>query len=173
MRRDTSLFQVMPALTGVMYASDSTGVTTYGSSIDTMNFRQVLATLSVGLVSGTNAAPVEVTAQFQESINPTGPFTDIDDGAINGTMSFTAINCLANTSYNSMGKLSESWNDSVRKRYIRVAATAKGTSGNQSWLPINVTVLLTQPSDTLYISNPTTLATGNAEAGSGLFSTFF
>lgn len=176
MRDYKTTMEVFNALSCILFASDSTGNTGYGCTIDTRGFADVLGVVTMGAVSGTAASTGELTVKFQESVNATGPFTDINDGAINGTMKIT-MNVKGHTAvtnpYAYMGKCYEklgvtSVGGTYRLRYIRCHASLKGT-GASGYLAgaIGVAVLLGRPSDTLYIQNPASIGSGNADVWQG------
>jgi len=172
MRRDGSVYQAFNALTGIVLGSATTEInTSYGASIDTLGFGSMLAVLTVGAVTGTNAGPGDVIVRFEESINATGPYTLIGDGALNGSLNFTTLAVLGNTTIGAQDKLYERLSDTNRKRYIRCRAAVVETAGKMC-VPLAVSVLLGEPSSTLYVSGATTLSTGNAQAYGGLYSTF-
>jgi len=163
--------EVFNALTCVLFASDSTGNTGYGCSIDTLGFKDVLGVVTMGAISGTAASTGELTVKFQEAIQASGPFSDITNGAIMGTMK-VALNVIGYTAvtnpYAYMGKLYEKLNDGTRSRYIRCHATLKGTAASGYFAgPISVAVILGRPGDTLWIQNPASIGSGNADVWQG------
>lgn len=165
MRDYKTTMEVFNALTCVIVGSDATGCTANGATIDSHGFADVLMTVAMGALYSTNATPCELVVELQEGDQATGPFTAISNGALNGTF-VVKVNgnghAAATTPMEYMGKFYDRIQDGNRKRYLRVLATMKGTSAAKVGGPVSVSLLLGRPSDTLYIQNPSSVATGNA-----------
>ena len=173
MREHSALMELKPAFCGIVVGSEAAAQTAYGATIDTLGFADVLATIAIGSVYGTAAATATVTVQFQEATSANGSFTDIDDGAINGTMALS-IQVIGHTALTTpalfMGKIYERLGSGgqggvLRSRYIRPHISTVGTAASKYGFAISVNCLLGRPLDTLYIQNPSLLATGNSAYG--------
>lgn len=172
MRLGSDIYQPFDALTGAIEGSGTGGDTSYGNSIDTNGFAEMMAVLTVGTPGGTNAAPCELHVKFQESdAAKDATWSDIQDGAINGTTKFDALVMLANTTYSSFRVIGEKLSDGNRKRFIRCHAAVYTTANQVCMVPFGVSVLLGRPSNTLNVSGATTQGTGNLAAQGGLFTT--
>jgi len=171
MRNLDKIHEVYNALSCVLFGSDSTGNTGYGVTIDTNGFEDLLAVVCMGNVSGTAASNGELVVKFQESANGTTGFTDITDGAINGTMQVKLRvkgHTAGTTPMNYQTKLYERMKDGTRKRYVRCHATMLATASSGIFGgPINVAVLLGRPQNTAYIQAPSLVASGNEGAWVG------
>jgi|WetSurMetagenome_2_1015567.scaffolds.fasta_scaffold191356_1 hypothetical protein len=165
MRYDASCLELRASLVG----SIAQGKTAVGAPIDTRGFRDVLAVLMVGMVTGTAANYGSVTVKFQESTSPTGTgagWTDVTPGTINSTFAFSALGGFVGTDANLQQRLMyERLDDSNRKRYIRAHATCAGTDSCN--IKYAVGLLMGNPYDTLYVTQATSIATGNVEFALG------
>lgn len=162
-----NVYDFRPSLIGTI----SVGLTAVGAPIDTQGFSQVLAMLTTGALSGTDAGYSSLAVKIQESATATATgtaWTDIDDGQVNGTMEFTTVGQFVGTNdVLNCESIYEKVSDGTRKRYIRAHATAAGTDGANP--KYSVGFLLGTPVDTVhYIVSPTTQDTGNAEFTIGL-----
>ena len=162
MRNYDALMDVHPTLIGSI---DTTSAkTAVGAPIDTLGFKDMMATLVLGAASGTTTATGTLAVKLQESASATGTggaWTDITDGAITGTLAFTTLTVTGTDPSMQMGKLYERLQEGTRARYIRAHATAGGTSG--LGMKYCVQILLGRPNDTLYISDAVTQGTGNEQ----------
>lgn len=170
MRNMDGLLAVRPSLVGTI---STIGGTAVGIPIDTIGFADVLGILVAGAVAGSTGSTVYLDVKVQESASATGTganWSDIKDGAYNGTFSFSQVSFGANLAGGDttgtwqpykVGKEYERLADGVRKRYIRAHATLSGTVGIGP--KFTVTFLLGRPNDTAYITNATTFASTNVE----------
>lgn len=164
MRRNVDVFEHRTCLVGTICVDE----THYGAPIDTQGFAGVIGILACGAIGGTGGNTGSLAVKFQEgaTVEGTGSaWTDIANGAINGTMAFGALTVNAGSSPLVQAKLYERFDDNNRSRYIRPHAALTGTDS------VNVTyavsVLLIRPVDTLYITNPSTTGTGNPDFSQG------
>lgn len=160
MRQYTDLLDLHPSMIGTI---STIGATAIGSPVDTMGFADVLATLCAGAVFGSGTgSTITLAIKVQESASAIGTnWTDITDGAVNGSFDFDTVTLTGTSSVMVMEKQYERLNDSVRLRYIRAHATLAGTVGLGP--KFCVAFLLGRPDDTLYIQSAETQATGNEE----------
>lgn len=165
MRNLDGIFDFKPSLIGSL----SYGLTAVGAPVDTLGFREVMALLVMGAVSGTADNQGTLNVKIQESATATGTgshWTDVTDGDYNGTWAFTTIAVAAGTYENIVMEKQYERMGAGRKRYIRAHATVAGTDSIN--VRYCVSFLLGKPNDTLYISSATTHATGNVEYSRGL-----
>lgn len=168
MRPISDVAEFKTALAGMVMATAATGQTAVGAPIDTLGFSDVMAVLSIGYCTGTNAATGTVNVKFQEADDlddVTTEWSDIQDGTINGTMAFVAAAVLGNTTFLYQQKLYERLDGASvagvgRKRYIRPVATVAVTANNIIQMPITVGVLLGLASNSENIGVATTVGTG-------------
>lgn len=165
MRENSGLLELRPTLIGTL---STIGGTAVGRPVDTMGFSDVLAVLTAGALAGSAGANCSYAVKFQESASADGTganWSDIENGAINGTMAFTTLTFSgidAGTFANYQAdKLYERLSDGNRARYIRAHATLTGTAGYGAKL--SVVCLLGRPSDTLWINGATSFGTDNLE----------
>ena len=158
MRNLDGTLEFRPSLIGSLSV---TGATAVGAPIDTIGFADVLATLISSAVVGSNALSLAV--KFQESASATGTganWTDIANGDYSGTFAFDTISYTGTDPALSKGIAYERLM-SYRSRYIRAHATVTGTSG--LGIRFSVGCLLGRPVDTLYVTNASSMGTGNVE----------
>lgn len=168
MRLGSDLYEYKAALCGLLFCSGSVlSPSTHGATIDTFGFQDMMATLCVGIPEGTADGALnsfDVKVKFQEAVEASGPYTDITNGAIMGSVKFDTIAVLANSAPVSPGlymdKIAEKISDQKRKRYWRVNAIAAATAAyGKAWIPVSVHVLLGRPINTIYITSPASVAT--------------
>lgn len=171
MRRTSDVSEVLNALSCVLFASDSTGGSGYGVTIDTNGFEDILAVICAGSIGGTAASTGDLIVHFEESADGKTSFTDITDGAVNGSMKTTIRlkgHTAATTPQNYQAKLYERLHDGTRKRYLRCHASLVGTAASGYFGgPINVAVILGRPSSTLYVQSPASIGSGNVDMWKG------
>lgn len=168
MRYGKELYEFKAGFIGVLFNSVNTAfVSSCGNTIDTHGFHDMLATLLVGVPEGSAGQSIVVAGKFQEADSANGTFADISTGALTNSATFSSLTVIANTTGVAqvpfaMAKLSEIISGQARKRYLRVNVYATTTAIGRAWLPISVNVLLGRAQDTLYITNPSSIASGNS-----------
>jgi len=174
MRNYNSIFQVQNALTGVLCASTNTAATTLGNAIDTINFQDMIAILSIGTLKGSDAADTgaDVTVKIQECATINGTFTDITAGAINGTAviagsaKFDTVSVLAGSAVSAtpfyQRKLYVLLNTADRQRYVRPHASITGTASSIMQVACSVSALLGRARESGYISDAVSNGTTDA-----------
>lgn len=162
MRRYDDLLEVMPSMIGTI---STIGGTAIGAPVCVQGFKDVMAVLVAGALFGTGdgTATVTLSVKIQESASATGTgalWTDVQ-GDVNGTFDFDDVTFgLASTNVNNhCQKQYERIGTGITKKWIRAHATLSGTVGLGP--KFSVTFLLGRPIDTLYIQEPSTVATGN------------
>jgi hypothetical protein len=166
MRNRDAELELRPSLIGVLGAV--IGATAVGAPVDTLGFKELLGVLTAGAIEGSAGAGVFVDVKLQEGASLTGTgalWTDIADGAINGTAAFTQISLGHGVDVGTWipygaGKLYEQLGLG-RERYIRAHATLTGTVGLSP--KVSCSFLLGRPSDTLYVGNAVSFSSGNPE----------
>lgn len=171
MRQKIDLIQANVLLSGILQTTGTSQETYVGAPFDCLGINEVAAIITVGDCSGTNAQGILIGGKFGESDTIDGTYTDINDGAINGTMSFTNIQALCGTTFLAQGKLSERMSDGVRKRYIRPIALLTGTAG-LTMVPVSITILSSRFEDTAQIAEGVSQATGAQYTLGAMFSTY-
>jgi len=162
--------QVLTGYVGAILNSDSNGAvqaTDRGLPIDTMGFKDILATLAIGNVGGTAGQVVDVDAWLEESATIDGTTTAwvrIGDGAINGSANFTSTAVtVGTTNVVAQRKIYEKLDDTNRKRYIRAVGAVKSTGGSVASLAVSI--ILANPDNTIYINQSTGAAITDTYAG--------
>ena len=171
MRNYNSTFHVKNGLTGVIFSTGATAATLQGNVIDTIGFGDMLAVLCVGSLRGTGAAVAacNLTVKIQESATVGTNWTNITDGAINGTATVkgsatfdvleVAGGIVAHSSGQYQRKMYLSLNDGIRQRYLRVNASVLGTSTLAAQFAVSVAIMLGRPVDSNYIIDAISVAT--------------
>lgn len=171
MRNYNSVFHTKNALTGVICASHTTAATLQGIAIDTIGFKDMLAVLCIGTLKGSGAASqtATLTVKFQEAAAIGTDWTDITNGAINGTATvkgsavFDAVALVAESRPYATGqyqrKLYLNLNDGVRKRYLRANASIVGAGSQTAEFVVSIAAILGRPVDSNYIIDAVSLAT--------------
>ena len=162
MRRDVNTFDFHPSLLGTMSV---VGGTYLGAVVDRMGFRDVTAVYTAGAINSTNfTGPTTIALKVQESAIPEGTganWSDITNGAINGSFSFATLSLTSTNPILYMDKKFENFADANRKRYIRLHATVGGTTG------LGATVcggfILGGAQTSAYVQGGATQGTGNPE----------
>lgn len=160
MRNYDGILELRPTLIGTI----AVGATAVGASVDTLGFKDVLATLVLGAVTGTAGNTGQLNVKIQESASATGTganWTDITDGDYSGTFAFSELTFDVGTDANLGKDIIYERLGADRQRYIRAHATMTGTGGAAP--KYSVQFLLGRPDDTLYIADASTQATGNVE----------
>lgn len=159
--RDTySGLKLVPTLIGTLSSGSGTAL---GAPVDTLGFADVLAMVILGAVAGTDANTADIVVKVQESASITGTgalWTDITDGAINGSYKFDSVQVTATSPIMYMAKKYERLQIG-RSRYIRAHATISGTDACNP--KICVSFLLGRPADSLYGAQGATQSTGNSQ----------
>ncbi len=136
-----------------------------GAPVDSLGFKDVIALLCAGAVVGSGTgSTITVSVKVQESALVTGTgsaWTDIANGAINGTMAFSAITITGTDPGLFQAVKYERVQDGLRLRYLRAHCTIAGTVGLGPKLSVGF--LFGRPADTYYVKNAATTGTGNAE----------
>lgn len=162
MRNYDSVMDFHPSLIGSFSAIAGTYI---GAPVDSLGFKDVIALLTAGAVVGSGTgSTVTAAIKIQESSLVTGTgtaWTDIANGAINGTMAFTTLTFTGTDPGLQMGVKYEHVMDGTRLRYLRAHCTINGTVGLGP--KISVGFLFGRPNDTYYVKNAATQGTGNAE----------
>lgn len=180
MRNYNGIFHVQNTISGILRASAAVAHTIHGNSIDTIGFQDMLGILCLGVMKGSaasNTAGADVTVKWQEAVTTTGPFTDITDGALNGTASvygsakFDVVSCLGGSSITNTAlkqrKLYMLLNQDGRKRYIRAQASITGTTANVLHVNIAVAAILGRARESGYIIDTLSHGLASSDIGSG------
>jgi len=170
MRLTSDEFQVVNGFIGTLFGTGATAATAHGLPIDTMGFNDVMVFCSSGMVTGTGGAAVDTVFELQESatINGTAAaWTDIDNGAVNGTAKVTLSTVIGTTNIVAQSKMYERLDDTNRKRYIRLKASVYSTVPGMATM--SAVVVLGNPQDTLYINQPDGVAATGTYAGNGFW----
>ena len=149
-----------------LVGSIAVGATAVGAPTNTKGFAQVMAVITAGAAFGTggNAAALNVKIQESDTATAIGSdWSDIENCTVNGTMAFAELAWADVTDPNPLqGKIYEQFGDGKRKQFIRAHATLSGTAGSSPKYAVGF--LLENPVDTVaYITNATSVSTGNAE----------
>jgi hypothetical protein len=167
MRRTSDVMDLRNAFTAVVVGSEGASCTSWGATVDTNGFADVLAVITAGATYGTSGAAFDILVQFQESITANGSFTDITDGQVNGSFQ-TTIHCLASTApFVYMAKVYERLQDGTRMRYIRPRISVIGTAASRHGATLSIACLLGRPQNTLYVANAASASSGNSLFGLG------
>lgn len=147
----------------------------FGNAIDTIGFQDLLATLCVGTLKASTAAATataNLTVKLMECATANGTFTDITDGAINGTATvmgsakFDVVACVSGSFVQptpfKQRKLYVNLNTSTHKRYIRPHASITGSASCSQEAIVSVALLLGRPRDSSYIIDAVANATCDA-----------
>lgn len=147
-----------------LVGSIAVGATAVGAPIDTLGFKDVLAVLIAGAgLFGTATNTGTLTVKIQESATTAGTgalWSDITDGAVNGSFKFTDIAVAGTNGGPYMGSRYEHLGLG-RSRYIRAHVTMAGTAPLGP--KFSVGFLLGRPDDSLYITNGSQVGTGNSQ----------
>lgn len=166
MRGYDGTFEFRPSLVGTL----SYNLTACGNPVKVTGFADVMAVLIAGAVQGSANNQGTLNVKIQESASSTGTgalWSDITDGAINGTFAFTEIAIAAGTNQVIYAqKKYERMNDANRKAWIRAHATVAGTDSIS--IKYSVGFLLGRPIDSVYITDATSYSTLNTQYGVGL-----
>ena len=174
MRNYNSIFEVRNAFTGIIVGSHTVAGTMLGNAVDTINFQDLLAVLTIGALCGSGATDraCDVAVKLQECATSNGTFTDITAGALQGTASvlgsarFDTVQVVAGSGTPDdpfyQRKLYYQINQGNQKRYIRPHATITGSSGSMIEAAMSVAILLGRPRESAYIADPVSATTTDA-----------
>ena len=171
MRHTNEVEEFKNLFTGVISCTGTAATTYVGSGIDTLNYASIKALLSMGNPTGTNAQGITVNVKWQESVSLeglAGSWSDINDGALTGTMSFTTAALLANTTYLYQDMIFERLDDANRERFIRPHVTVTGTAG-LSLFSCTIGALLGNPRNSEDITTGVTTPTSLDSSPQALF----
>jgi hypothetical protein len=158
-------FRLYPSLWGSMCVNAKTAC---GNAIDTRGFRGCLATMvCASAASSSGASDLALTCKIQqaETMGAAGAsWTDITDGAINGSFKLTQIALTGSGASMYAESMYERLDRLGRQRYIRAYVEATSSNAAASLgVRVSVNLVLTDPVDTLYVVDAATFATTNAE----------
>lgn len=174
MRNYNQIFEARNLLTGVIVGSHTVAGTMLGNSVDTINFQDLIAVLSIGALCGSGATDraMDVVVKLQDCATANGTFTDITSGALNGTAvvegsaKFDTVQVVAGSASPDdpfyQRKLYYRINSGNQKRYIRPHATATGTASSIIEAAISVAILLGRPRQSDFIADPVSATTTDA-----------
>jgi hypothetical protein len=162
MRDYKTMMDLHPSLIGTMSVIGATAV---GAPVDTLGFKDVLATLVAGAVFGSGTgSTITLAVKIQECATAAGTgalWADITNGAINNTFAFTTMTFTGTDPTMKQEAKYERLIDANRLRFLRAHATLAGTVGLGP--KFAVSFLLGRPDDTLYVVSPSTQSTSNGE----------
>ena len=153
-----------PSIIGTIYDAVS-GDTWQGAPVQVDGFSEAsLLVIYSAAKYGTAANVATITLKVQESatLAVTGTnWTDVTDGEVTGSWKVAAN--VTNTGSPWVGSTSayERIVRGTRKKFLRLHATLAGTAGTTAYIAAGF--LLGNPISTLYITNPTSMGTGNSE----------
>lgn len=163
MRQWSDVLDLKPVLFASMGAE--AGGTLTGNSVDVSGFADVMAVITYSCIGGTTDTFGFLTVKFQESdtFGTGASYTDITDGAINGSMKIDSVYATALTyPFLASTTIYERMADGNRKRYIRPHALFTGTKG--CMFGVSVALLVGRPRDTLYMTKGTVFASNVDDA---------
>jgi len=139
--------------------------TVQGNAVDVHGFADVMAIITYSCIGGTTDTFGKLTIKLQESdtFGTGASYSDITDGAINGSFTIDTVYATALTyPFLASTTIYERVNDGNRKRYLRPHALFTGTAG--CIFGVTVGLLLGRPRDTLYMTKGTVFASNVDEA---------
>ena len=139
--------------------------TIQGNSVDISAFHDVMAVITYSCIGGTTDTFGFLRIKLQESdtFGTGSSYTDITDGAINGSFQIDTVYATALTyPFLASTTIYEKISDGTRKRYLRPHALFTGTAG--CIFGVTIGVLLGRPRDTLYMTKGTVFASNVDEA---------
>jgi len=153
-----------PSLVGTIYNAVS-GDTWQGAPVQVDGFSEAkLLVIYSAAKYGTAANVGSITLKVQQSATLAGTgseWTDITDGEVMGSFKVTASITHTGTPWVGSTSAYERIVRGTHKKFLRLHATLGGTAGTTAYVAAGF--LLGNPISTLYITNPTSMGTGNAD----------